>query len=1049
MKLRSDWNTHLDVWIKKLVTLFYTPIGDIHYQGFTTFERLSLEEAKALFASGRAVAMPTGTRWGELNEYAWLAAEIRLPETFHYPGETKEYPITGQHIIMNVNPGGESTLYVNDTAFGTRRNDFWLKMPHHFIVDQTLTTHARPADSFRLVMEALSTTGPRECGCAPLLKGEEAFPDHTAPYTKVGVNNFGVWNEEIYQLFLEVTALREIAQSGAEGSSRTKNIWQALRRFTVTVDFSDTMETLLKSVREAREQLRPLLKNHNGDSQATLYAFGHAHIDVAWLWPLTETMRKCARTFAGQLRHLERYPDYVFLQSQPQLYQMTKELYPELYGRIKEKVAEGRFIPEGGMWVEADTNLTGGESLIRQFIHGKRFFREEFGLDNELLWLPDVFGYTAALPQIMKGCGIKYFSTCKIFWDYGGGEKFPYNYFNWIGMDGSRVTAFIHDDYSSFTNPAALIDRWENRRQQDLDINEFLVPFGYGDGGGGPARDHIEYVLLQKDLEGAPKVRLASPLEFFHDLENRGALPSEEYAGELYFHAHRGTYTSQAKIKRGNRLCELALREMEMLSCAALNTGNYVYPYDAADCAWKKLLLNQFHDILPGSSVGSVYETARKQHQEVLDFATETAASCIPALCAADSGSLTVFNSISWARKALIPLPEDYPGLAREDGQTCPIQQIGNTQYALTELKPLGFTNFLRSDTLSQPDAPYVTATETLLENTKLRAVFNEYGEIISLYNKETQTELADGRLNSFRMYQDMPSNYDAWDIEAFYTDYPVTLNDKAIIEVVTSGPLAGVVKITRRLHASVLTQYVTLLQDCARLDFTSTLHWHETQKLLKVCFPVNVHAKNALHEIQFGYLERPTHFSTQMDKDRFEVCNHKWSALADSNHGIAVLNDCKYGVNVRENSINLTLMTSSVAPDKEADRGMNQFTYSLYAWDGPFLNSQVEKEAYSLNCPVKVMNGSASFQLPLAKTDADNIVIDTIKPAEDRSGDIIIRLYECMNAAVRTEFTTSLSCREICPCNMLEEPEGESISGNTASLSFRPFEIKTLRLKK
>ncbi|MBO5796717.1 MAG: alpha-mannosidase, partial [Clostridia bacterium] len=358
-------------------------------------------------------------------------------------------------------------------------------------------------------------------------------------------------------------------------------MWEALKQFTLTVDYDRDPAGRLETYCAAREQLAPIMARHNGSTAPQFYAFGHAHIDVAWLWPIAETARKIHRTFAAQVNHMDRYPDYKFLQSQPHLYQMTKELYPDLYARIKEKVAAGQWIAEGGMWVEADTNVPSGEALIRQFVHGKRFFREEFGVEDRFLWLPDVFGYTAALPQIMKGCGIDGFSTHKIWWNYNGGDEFPYNDFYWKGIDGSEVRTFLHRDYTSPTDAGVMIDRWNNRKQK-YGLRGFMIPFGYGDGGGGPSREFIENIGRLKDFEGVPRMEMASPNVYFDETP----APTDTYVGELYFQCHRGVQSSQAKVKWGNRKCELALRETEFLGTRAKNAG-YTYPLADMDAHWK------------------------------------------------------------------------------------------------------------------------------------------------------------------------------------------------------------------------------------------------------------------------------------------------------------------------------------------------------------------------------------------------------------------------------------------------------------------------------
>ena len=399
------------------------------------------------------------------------------------------------------------------------------------------------------------------------------------------------------------------------------------------------------------------MEAENGSTMPEFYAIGNAHIDLAWLWPLSETVRKTARTFAAQLRLLQEYPEYRFVQSQPALYEMCRKAYPELFERIKEAVREGRWIAEGGMWVEPDTNMAGGEALIRQLLYGKAYYKQEFDIDSEILWLPDTFGYTAALPQILQGCGIKYLVTQKIFWSYDGKEQFPYHYFNWTGMDGSTVTSFLPTSYTYRTNPSEVNRTWKNRSQA-RDLDAFLLPYGYGDGGGGPCRDHIEFALRQKNLEGSVRMKLAGPKEFFEDMDRKGG-PKNTWVGELYFSAHRGTYTTQALMKKNNRKAEIRMRELELwATVASLSDTGFVYPKTKAEELWKVVLLHQFHDILPGSCIAKVYEEAEQTFRQFFEETDLLIGEAAGTLLTADEEAVTVFNSLSFERKVLISLPE-------------------------------------------------------------------------------------------------------------------------------------------------------------------------------------------------------------------------------------------------------------------------------------------------------------------------------------------------------------------------------------------------------
>jgi len=1021
MSLTIEWSRRLDHWRRGLKQRFYIPLGEVAWEGFVTKDQLSLEQA----LQGDFKPMPTGTAWGAKWEYGWFRGSVTLPQEAQ-----------GERIVLKVDVGGESAVFINGVAAGARDRQH---------TEITLAKAGTPGARYDIVVEAYAGHGPRVSTVGPLLPGQESVPEPGPTQAVVGQSTYGIWDEEVYQLWVDVETLFHTRNGLDADSLRVSEIDQGLREFTTIVDPEAPREEFLQTVRAARLRLKPLLECVNGSTMPTMFMFGHSHIDVAWLWPLAETERKCARTFATQLALMEEYPEYRFLQSQAHLYWMTKNRYPEIYERIKKAVARGQWIPEGGMWVEADTNISGGESLIRQFIHGKRFFKEEFGVTCELLWLPDVFGYSGNMPQIMRGCGIRYFSTAKIFWNYNGGDPFPYNTFLWEGIDGSEVLVHLCNDYNSEADPGKVIERWKQRVQKD-GIATRLFPFGWGDGGGGPTRDHLEYIRRMADLEGVPRTRLASPLDYFKDQEARG-IPPARYVGELYFQAHRGVLTSQARTKRGNRKSEFALREAEMWAAAAQALGGYGIPYEALDTAWKKVLLNQFHDIIPGSSIHRVYEEAEAAYGAVLDVADQVRQEACGTLVEKASG-LVIFNSLSWSRTALITLPEGYSGLADAQGQPCPTQKIGDRVFAEVTLPPCGWRTYTPAEANAIEDTPTVQARPDLLENEYLRVRFDKNGEITSIYDKEADCEWAEGTCNAFRMYKDVPGLFDAWDIDSMYPQTPVPLESNAAIEVTAQGPLAGQITVRRRLHHSEMVQRITLRRGSRALLFDTMIDWQEQHKLLKVAFPVAVHANEALHEIQFGHIARPNHMSRPFDADRYEVANHKWTALVEATRGAAVLNDCKYGVNVVGNSINLTLLRAPVAPDMTADRGQQRFTYAFYAWNGPMAESDLLREAYTLNAPLTTVPGRAG-ERTLFAVDAPNVVIETVKPAEDRSGDVVVRLYEAMRTATRCALRTSLNVARAWETNMLEETQREiACQGGVLSLDLRPFEIKTIRLR-
>ena len=1019
MTLNEEWRPRVEAWLEALTKLFYRELGEVELSGFTTMEQLTAEEAER----GPFAPMPPATKWGAKWEYGWFRCSLVLPREAE-----------GERIVLRLKPGGESLVFVDGVARGS------VDEQHKQI---TLSRSASAGERYEILLEAYAGHGRHYVGLGPVLFGEVTIPEPPPTQTSVGRSSFGIWDEEVYQLWLDAQTLLEARDGMDQESLRVAELDCALREFALIVDPELERREMLSTVRAGRKRLRPLLECVNGSTAPRLFAFGHAHIDVAWLWPVKESERKIARTISNQLSLLEEYPEYRFLQSQAFLYETLERLYPALYERTKRAVRDGGVIPEGGMYVEADTNLAGGESLIRQFLHGKRFYKEAFGSENELLWLPDVFGYSGALPQILRGCGINYFSTAKILWNYHGGAPFPYNTFHWEGIDGSRVLTHLCNDYNSEASPTHVLRRWTERVQKD-GIYSRPMPFGWGDGGGGPTRDHLEFLRRQRDLEGLPRTCMASPLDYFRDLEGRG-VPNAVYVGELYYQCHRGTYTSQAKTKKGNRKAELALREAEMWAGFAAALKGFKYSAQELQLAWKRLLVNQFHDILPGSAIERAHQVAEADFQEVIQTASRATAAVLGALAKPHEASVTVFNSLCRERTALVELPEGFEGAAQEEGETLPVQTIAGRSLAEVRVPACGWTTLHKAE--PSRTSRLLKASPTLLENEFLRVEFNASGEIVSIVDKETATEFADGPCNSFQMFKDVPSQNDAWDIDSFYAMTPVPLGGEATVEVVAEGPLVAAVRISRKLLHSDLTQEVRLRRGSRTVEFETTIDWREDHKLLKVAFPTNIHTSEVINEIQFGHIRRPNHKSRPFDADRFEVCNHKWSAVAEEDRGFALLNDCKYGMSCLGGTMSLTLLKSPLAPDMHCDRGRQDFTYAFHVWSGSLADSRVVQEAYELNCPVLSVPG-AGGEASVMSVDAPNVIIETIKLAEDGSGDLIVRLYEAKRMATRCTLTTVLPAVSARQVNMLEEVEHDlELADGRVSLELRPFEIKTVRL--
>lgn len=1034
--MHSEWRERLEHWDNTLKQDIYRPMGEIHFEGCLTMEHLSLDEARKLTFQ----PMPAGTKWGETYQYCWLRAEIILPAQ-----------AAGKRIVMNLPTGGESTLFVDGQAFGTYRAH-WVSDPLHYMVDNVLTREARGTERFSLYIESYAGHYYPEsslggCATGPVLPDSYQDPRVEGERAVMGRCSFGEWNEDGYQLMMDVRVLTQLLDQVDPESLRADVIASALERYSLTADFEQDAQARDRSYRAAREVLAPALTARNGSTAPAFYAVGNAHLDLAWLWPMKETHRKVARTFAAQLRLLDEYKDYIFLQSQPASYEMCAKYYPALFEQVRQAAREGRWVADGAMYVEPDTNMTSGESLIRQLLYGKQYFKEVFGVDSELLWLPDTFGYSAALPQILRGCGVKYLVTQKIFWSYNEGDRFPYHYFTWQGADGSRIDTFLPTSYTYRTDPKEISETW-SKRVQKRSLSAFLFPYGYGDGGAGPCRDDMEQIKREHDLEGMPKVRHASPMTFFKEMEKAGG-PQHTYVGELYFSAHRGVYTTQAAIKKGNRKGELALREAEIWGALA-GTQGFIYPRQKMNDSWKLLFLNQFHDILPGSSIARVYVEARAQHQQILSDAAEVTQDAIRSLIKSEDG-ITVFNSLSFPRDAVISLSEAFAqGAQTRDGKLIPTQVTENGRLAHVTLPSMGALTLVPAQASKAYQAVSADLTDdgAVLENELVKVTLNKHGEVISFINKGSMREYANGAMNRLLMYKDVPRKFDAWDIDSNYELQPVDIDGAVSLTVKEAGGLRAVIRLERKVLDSSITQDIALEYNSPRLDFISHVDWRQTHRLLKAAFPVNIQATEGINEIQFGYIERPTHRSRLYDSDRFEVCNQRYSALCNQGRGAALINDSKYGISMHDSELRLTLLRGGASPEMSSDQGPHDFIYSFVAWEGGFLDSPVVQQAYALNVPPVTARGLAE-EFSAFSLDADNVFIDTLKPAQDGSGDMILRLYEAKRADTECELSVNFPVKAVHRCDMLENPLGElSMKESKVKLSFGTFEVKSLRIR-
>ena len=824
-------------------------------------------------------------------------------------------------------------------------------------------------------------------------------------------------------------------------------------------------DSFYSSVSDARAYLaRALYTDLAGHDEVIASCIGHTHIDVAWWWTVAQTEEKACRSFSTVLRLMEQYPNYKFMSSQPQLYVFLKARYPELFEQIKQRVAEGRWEPEGGMWVEADCNLTSGESLVRQFIYGKRFFKDEFGVDNRILWLPDVFGYSGALPQIMKQCGIDYFMTTKLAWNQI--NKMPYDTFMWRGIDGSEIlthlvttldlgqdpTKNFFTTYNGQLHPDAIMGGWQRYQQKDIN-NDILISYGYGDGGGGPTREMLETsIRMEKGIEGIPKVRQAFARTFFDDLKERVSgnrrLPTWE--GELYFEYHRGTLTSMARNKRANRKSELGMMDLELLS--VLTAAKLGYPKDELDKMWRQILINQFHDILPGSSIHEVYEVTKAQYAALAEKLSGMIGERLAALTPAGDG-VTVFNTTGFARNDVVTLPGvEAEALADETGRTYPVQKTADGAVVYLENLPSKGRKGFAKVASAAAASPFTLSADSHTLDTPFYTVrFDETGRIASMFDKDARREVfQDGQTgNAMRVFEDKPIYYDNWDIDNFYTEKFWEVTDLKEFTWTENGPVRATLHLVRNFSHSTICQDIHFYANLRRVDFVTTVDWHEHQSLLKVFFPANVHTDQATFEIQYGNLTRKTFSNTSWDRARFESCGQKWCDVSEGHYGVSVLNDCKYGHSVKDGCIGLTLIKSGIEPNPVTDQEVHHFTYALFPHQEGWQAGGTVRQAFFLNQPALVTaGGTANAGESLASVDVPNVVLETIKQAEDGDG-VILRMYECENALTPVTLTWAKPFTSAEAENCIEQKTGEvEVSGNQIRFTIKPYEVKTIRIR-
>jgi alpha-mannosidase len=866
------------------------------------------------------------------------------------------------------------------------------------------------------------------------------------------------------RLYYDAKTLFDTVTVLAKDHLHRKQLLHQLDQALLEVDFIHQHTPAFdESIARAQENLSALYAEADLDRSPRVMCVGHSHLDIAWKWETRHSVKKAARTFANALRLMELYPDYRFSFGQPQAYRYVQHHYPPLFERVKQQIAKGSWEATGGMWVESDCNLPDGESLVRQFLLGKRYFQQTFGKDVRVAWLPDVFGFCWSLPQIIKKSGLRYFMTTKLSWNQF--TEFPHDTFYWQGLDGTRILAHLittpdrrgWNDYSVDLDAASVKGCWDNYRQQELN-DEVLLSFGWGDGGGGPTASMLEQAQRLPYMNVLPLAKQGHAEPFFRDLEKRiSDLPV--WNDELYLQLHRGTYTSQARIKKYNRDCQVLYHNAELLSAIHYLRGAG-YPHEKLNKGWELILLNQFHDILPGSSIPEVYTQCEKEYQQVIGTGRRCIHTALTGLSDArhenDPDALMIWNSLSHRRSDVVTLdaPAHPVEIRDESGKVLPAQLSGKQLLVYAERVPsMGYKSVRMSKANSSPNmSSSLKVTTQLLENRYFRISIDENGLLSSIYDKQADREvLANGQGNVFQVFEDRPIANDAWDIDYFYEHKHIALKEVERIEVTETGPIRAGVLIERRFLQSTIRQTIYIFDQLPRIDFATVVDWQQPRSLLKVAFPVAVHHHRASYDIPFGHIERPTHRNTAWDQARFEVPAQKWADLSEGDYGVSLINDCKHGYDIYENTLRLTLIKASVDPDPHADIGEHRFRYALYPHAGDWSTGGTSAAAFQFNFPLLAHPGGPADGNPLEFSffdiDSDNVVIETVKKAEDENA-LVVRCVERFNQRNRVCIETAFPIKTLWECNLMEE-EKQPIEFENRSFRFyiSPHEIKTFMI--
>ncbi|KAF9193219.1 Glycoside hydrolase, 38 vacuolar alpha mannosidase [Haplosporangium sp. Z 767] len=976
----------------------------------------------------------TGTYYGPSWSTHWFKLKANVPREW-----------AGEQVELLWDSSSEAMIWSTD---GVPRQGLTGDKGNDRRVEYPLLKKAKGGETVELYIE-MACNGMFGTGKNGLINPPEEDRRFQLCQVEIAVPNKAAW-----QLYYDMQVILGMANELPNETARAQEALYVCNQVIDNFDRQDIDDSLQRCL----EITHIFLSKKAAPGTHRVTAVGNCHIDTAWLWPYAETRRKTARSWSTQLRLMEEYPDYTFVCSQAQQLEWLSQDYPELFKEIQEASKKGRFQVIGATWVEMDCNLPSGEALCRQFLYGQRFYEKNFGARCQIFWLPDTFGYSSQLPQIVKQSGAKYFFTQKLSWN--NINKFQNTTFIWVGLDGTKVLTHMApcETYTAQADVSDMVRSVRNNRDLAFS-NQSLLPYGNGDGGGGPQRAMLERLRRMKDIDGLPRCDMGGAQGFFESVEKE-AKGLQEWKGELYFELHRGTYTSQASIKKYNRKLEFLLRDVEIVSTVCMGLDrNFKYPKAELDILWKNLLLNQFHDVLPGSSIELANIDAREIYKEIETKAKsllDESLDCLYQSSPSQSGgnaAYFAFNSLGWNRSEIIEIPTQV-------GDN--LQQYSadkNTGYVRVESGAFAFKDTADSKLDTQRVHASANDKDLVLENDWVVAKFNHQGHLVSLYDKHEVRELVPEHQagNKLQLYDDVPLFWEAWDVEVYHLNTGKAAGT-ARARIGETGPLRATIIVEHTLSkTSTAVQTIVLTATSPRLDFHMTVDWHENRVLLKVEFMWDIHSDFATYDSQFGVVQRPTTYNTSHDYAKFEVCGHKFADLSEHGYGIALLNDCKYGYSCHGNVMRLSLLRSPKAPDLHCDMGHHEFSFAVYPHKGTFHESNVVRESYQFNVPMVVRpitQNALKDQRPVSFFEiegAKNVILDTIKRAED-SDHVIIRLHEAFGGRAMFKLKSMLDIRSIRRCNILED-DGVAVEFSKEDrqskwIVLHAFEVLTLKLE-